>query len=268
MTRTKKTSKTTLATTTPARRIGARRMADVPPEILKQLNRGEIETASLTEMLAMDLRVLLRTVDASAARTVGDALAPGIGITQRMRTAGETLLATRGEGVIPTLASHPSDIVRGWAAYAINARPRKGLKNLLTAIRPLADDPNSGVREWAWLAVRPRIAAEIDETIVLLTSWTGDTSPYIRRFATEATRPRGVWCCHIDALKTEPERALPLLNPLHADGHKYVQDSVANWLNDAGKTRPDWVRGVCARWLKSSGTPQTRRICTRAQRRL
>lgn len=252
----------------PPRRTGARRVAEVPPDVLARLNRGEIETVNLTEMLAMDLRLLMHAVDAPTARAVRESLAPGIGITQRMRVAGEALLGARGEGIIRDLAGHPSDIVRGWCAYAIAAGTRTGLRGVLAAMKPLADDPNSGVREWAWLALRPRIAAEIDTAIGLLGAWTVHDSANIRRFASEATRPRGVWCCHIDTLKAEPQRALSLLEPLRADASKYVQDSVGNWLNDAGKSRPEWLQTVCGRWLRESDLPQTRRICTRARRNL
>ncbi|HMO25793.1 MAG TPA: DNA alkylation repair protein, partial [Tepidisphaeraceae bacterium] len=60
----------------------------------------------------------------------------------------------------------------------------------------------------------------------------------------------------------------PLLDPLMSDPHKYVQDSVSNWLNDAAKTSPDWVRQFCAAWTRRSPSAATARICKRAQRSL
>lgn len=62
--------------------------------------------------------------------------------------------------------------------------------------------------------------------------------------------------------------ALPLLDAVKSDAHKYVQDSVSNWLNDASKTNPEWVRQVCATWTQQSDTKHTRRIVTRATRSL
>ncbi|MDV8009649.1 DNA alkylation repair protein, partial [Rhodococcus sp. IEGM 1318] len=70
-------------------------------------------------------------------------------------------------------------------------------------------------------------------------------------------------------LKVDPDLGLPILTPLRADPSRYVQDSVANWINDAAKTNPDWARTQCRRWLTEyEANAATERIARRALRSL
>lgn len=140
------------------------------------------------------------------------------------------------------------------------------LEDKLAGIRPFAADYHFGVREIAWMAVRETIAHELQEAISLLREWVQDADANIRRFAIESTRPRGVWAKQIGALKENPAQALPLLEAVKSDPAKYVQDSVGNWLNDAAKTKPEWVLQVCDAWLEASDTKATRRIVTKSTR--
>jgi 3-methyladenine DNA glycosylase AlkC len=142
------------------------------------------------------------------------------------------------------------------------------LPQQLESVRRYAADTHFGVREIAWMAVRDAVIDSLDESIELLTPWVYDVDPNVRRFASELTRPRGVWCAQIEVLKAEPWRALPLLEPLRADTHRYVQNSVANWLNDASKTQGPWVDALCERWLRESPGEATRYIVKRASRTL
>lgn len=245
-------------------------MADIPVDVLVRLNAGELQTATLVEGLAIDLALLLRTVapEVGAGATARMDALRGAGITRRMAAAGAILLDRLGPAGFGRLAAHPADTARGWAAYLVAAIPDMPLTERLRMVRVLADDPHFGVREWAWLAVRPQIVADVDGAIAALQPWTGEPSANLRRFAVEATRPRGVWAAHIAALKQEPRLGLPLLAPVRADPSVYVQDSVANWLNDAGKSRPAWVRALCAEWRAADQSAATARICARATRNL
>lgn len=241
-----------------------RGVKDIPAERLAALNAGAPAT-TLTECLAVDFAALMRAAlpgTGEAALAEMAAAAP-LGITRRMALAARLIRDACGDA--GELRRHPSDSVRGWACFMIGADAAP-LAGKLAAIRPLADDPHFGVREWAWLALRPDLAAGLPEAIAILSGWTASPSANLRRFASESIRPRGVWCAHIGALKRDPAQALPVLEPLRADPAAYVQDSVGNWLNDAAKDQPGWVRALCARWESESPCAGTARIRKRALR--
>ncbi len=246
----------------------ALKVADIPRDRLDALNRGDVASAVLTECLAIDFATLMRAI---AADLPDDSLTAlqGKGITQRMALSARALLAQMDVAdVVKNFGAHPSDTVRGWVCYAIGAADGWGMEKRLHALRPFADDAHFGVREWAWLALRPHIAEDLPASLSLLTTWTSEASENLRRFASEATRPRGVWCAHLKPLVADPAKGLPLLEPLRADPALYVRNSVANWLNDAAKTQPDWVRGVCKRWQAESLCDETRYITRRGMRSL
>jgi len=116
------------------------------------------------------------------------------------------------------------------------------------------------------MSLRPEIDKNLNQSIKLLSQWASDKDENIRRFTTESTRPRGVWCKHIEALKERPELALPILEKLKSDSSKYVQNSVGNWLNDASKSKPEFVIEICEKWGKESPTKETEKIIKRAKR--
>ena len=253
-----------------APRKGISRRADIPPAIRNDLDQGIIQTATLAEGLAINFAPLLKASHPKLQKSVYDKVeaAATEGILRRMTLVGSLLFDHVGPKGIVHCQSHPSDTVRGWACYMVAAQSGLATKDRLKAIRPLADDDHFGVREWAWLAVRPQLAEDLLHSIDQLAKWAVLPSDRLRRFASESLRPRGVGCSHIAPLKKNPALALPILEPLHCDPSKYVQDSVANWLNDAGKSEPDWVREICARWQRKSADPATERICNRALRNL
>lgn len=260
-------------------RKGAFRIALIPAEVLDALNDGLLETVNLNEFMALELPRLARSVAGHvgldpASERLTDTLAM-LAAFKPMQRHGHIARALHDmtaqhperDAVAHQLATHPSDVARCWATQWI---PLSGLAlaEQLDAVRRFAADPHFGVREMAWMAVRDATIRSLDEALTLLFPWVADADPNIRRFASELTRPRGVWCAQIERLKAEPWLALPLLERLRADPSRYVQNSVANWLNDASRTQPGWVEDTCAHWLARSDVPETRYIARRAMRTL
>lgn len=264
-------------------RKGATKEANIPVEVQQLLHSGLIESVNLTEWLAVDHITLLEHV------------LPEVGLEKKLpvllleiketdsirgmkaiRLIGQRLYEfcstedapVTGSKPFMAIAEHCSDSVRCWGAYMAGGDGSMSIDEALSRIHRFAADSHFGVREIAWMAVRAHIESNLSEAISILSTWTTDTDANVRRFATEATRPRGVWTKHIEALKQSPWQALPLLEPLRSDPVKYVQDSVGNWLNDASKTNPDWVRELCERWTSESDSKATARIVSKAQRTL
>lgn len=260
----------------------ARRRSEVPADVLKALNTGKIESRNLVEWLVIDQAKLLKAIlpelgfaDEKSqkpllktARSLNEA-----GVMQRSTGIGAAFHAALADAadsaaIYDRMATHPSDVVRIWAAFADGANPQLTFVQRLKRVRKFAVDANAGVREIAWMCVRsPAPDALIDE-VHRLQPWAVHSHPFIRRFAIEVTRPCGVWCTHLKRLKEDPTPITELLDACNSDETKYVQDSVANWLNDASKSQPDWVQKTCDRWKSESSTPQTARIVHRALRTL
>jgi 3-methyladenine DNA glycosylase AlkC len=259
-------------------RKGARKVNEIPTEVLAQLNKGEIETVNLVEWLAIDLPGLAQHVlsqvglaEAIAAMTrdveaLKKSTTPQVMLAISNAISRELQERRDAAAIAKLISTHSSDSVRCWGAYLIGLNPKLSLEQKIEQIELFAADSHFGVREIAWMSVRPAIATDLEKAIELLEAWVSDPDENIRRFATEATRPRGVWCKHIEQLKSNPELALALLEPLKSDPSKYVQDSVGNWLNDASKSQPDWVKKLCQRWLEQCDRKATHRIAAKAQR--
>ena len=185
---------------------------------------------------------------------------------ERLRKIG-SLLCSQGLAR-PAVADRcwVSDTVRGWLAMAAS-EDTLDLGDLLVRLEPYATDHHFAVREWAWLAARPHVARDPDRALELLRAAVAGTDPLIRRFAVEVTRPRSVWGEHIPRLKAEPELAERLLDLAMCDPDEYVRRSVGNWISDAARSRPDWVRGFSGGWSQRCECTPTRRILTRVARR-
>jgi len=244
------------------------------------IDQGIMQTRNLAECLAVDQRTLAASIAPQLDGTLGKALVEAaqashsLGISKKVATIGQAL-GQWLEAASPQsrdqqhnlLFNHASDTVRGWSAFA-NAWTLRddGVESAVQSQLRFATDSHFGVREWAWLALRPQLAGDLPHSLALLQRHSTSSDPLVRRFCIEILRPRGVWCEHIARLKSEPEIAEGLLVPLLAEAEKYPQDSLANWLNDASKTRPDWVVRLFQRYPPACKA--SKRIYTRATRSL
>ncbi|MGC5743100.1 DNA alkylation repair protein [Chryseobacterium sp. NFX27] len=258
-------------------RKGARSVKDIPKDIMKQLNKGEIESANLTEWLAADQKLLLENFLRQYNRKeYFDPILEGISSLkkQTVNTINETIglglfneaLKNNDEEFLSVIPGHTSDLVRCWGTYMVGRNKALSIKEKLNKIQPFASDKHFGVREICWMAVRTEMIENLEEVLFILSGWTAHKDEYIRRFASESTRPRGVWCTHIAKLKENPELGLVILEPMKSDMSKYVRDSVGNWLNDASKSSPEFVFKTCERWLQESPAKETEYIVKKALR--
>lgn len=261
------------------KRKGARSTKDIPPDILEQLNKGEIETANLVEWLAVDQKSLLENLLIQYDRI--DYLNPIIEEIHQLKkqtvnTINEAIGTTifklttqnNDKEFIKIISTHQADLIRCWATYTIGKNENLSIDKTFEFLQPFAADKHFGVREISWMVTRKKIIHHLEESIYILKNWATHEDENIRRFASEATRPRGVWCEHIQELKAHPEKALSILEALKTDSSRYVQDSVGNWLNDASKSQPEFVKNLCIRWENESNTKETKYIIKKALRTL
>jgi len=260
-------------------RKGARKAQDIPIKVLELLNDGKIESVNLTEWLAIDHLKLINTsfLEIGISEKNIKLISEKIKIQKKPSTMNTTklvgstlydLYSTSKEinSIFDKLSSHLSDSIRCYAPYLKSLDEKLSINEKLNESEKLIADTHFGVREVVWMALRPEIDNNLEKSIDILNSWTNSKNENIRRFITESTRPRGVWCKHIDKLKEEPEIALPILRQLKSDKSKYVQDSIGNWLNDASKSKPEFVIELCNKWKIESPTKETERIIKRARR--
>ncbi|GGX03145.1 DNA alkylation repair protein [Aquimarina muelleri] len=255
------------------KRKGARSFKDLDKTVLEYLNKGNIQTANLIEWLAVDQLILLKNILTDLGKLDWyDSFYESISAQEKPSANSNTkvigltfLQLTNDPDIINYLSNHISDVPRCWAAYWLGSREIK-IDKKLEVILPFAADSHFGVREVAIFSSKDTIIDNLDIAIGILSKWTSSKEENIRRFAVEVIRPIGVWTKKIDELKESPEKAITILDPLKSDDSKYVRDSVGNWLNDASKTRPDWVLKVCNKWKTQSQTKETGYIIKKALR--
>lgn len=253
----------------------ARRIIEIPEQVMQALSDGYVETMNLTEWLASDRQLLLESILKQIDLDLGteaqslwtsellsqSALKQSFAIGKWLSSQIKV-----GDEAWRSLSTHPSDIVREWSAIIVGLADDISFARKLAWIKPFADDEHSGLREIAWLALRAEVIRDPVHAIKCLVPWTGSRNERLRRYASEITRPCGVWTSHVRQLKEQPELGLPILEPLLADDSRYVKNSVGNWLNDASKSQPGWVQATTALWLAKSTSVHTKYIVKRALR--
>lgn len=259
------------------KRKGFNSIKNIPKEIKEQLNLGVIESITLSEWLSVNQIFLLKSFLKENNRiTYIDKIDNNLNysdssivLNKRIgRFLYEMSIVNCDSDILDLLTNHISDRVRCWAISFILSENNLNIKDILDRIKIFANDDNFNVREFVWLSVRDYVINDLNNSLYLLKDWTKDPSPYIRRFASEVTRPIGVWSRHIEKLKTNPSLALHILEPLKSDTSRYVQNSVANWLNDVNKNNPRFVADLVNRWREESKTKETEYIAKRATRTL
>lgn len=256
-------------------RKGYNSISCIPEDVQEKLNLGLIESATLAEWLSVNQTILLKTFLKANNRTdyidkIEKHIDPKSSSIAQTHNIGKLLyeqsVIYSDNEMFEMLSGHVSDRVRCWAIYFALSENNLDINEVLLRIRRFATDSHFNVRELAWLSARDFIINDLDESISLLSNWAMDADENIRRFASEVTRPVGVWCRHIPRLKKEPTLGVPILECLKSDSSRYVQNSVANWLNDASKSDPYFVIDLTKRWYDESKTKETEYIIKRATR--
>lgn len=119
----------------------------------------------------------------------------------------------------------------------------------------------------AEFSIRPFLVRYPEATYTRLQTWARDGNVHVRRLVSEGTRPRLPWAPRLRAFQQDPTPVLALLELLKDDPERYVQQSVANNLNDIAKDHPEVVIDVAGRWLVDA-SPARRWIVTHALRSL
>ena len=194
-------------------RKGARKIQDIPKEVLDLLNKGKIPSVNLTEWLAVNqVELIKNTFPKIDLKDSINSLTRAIEQQKKPSTMGSIKIIGQNlyeysrqsknlEATIKNLSNHESDTIRCYATYLIALDSNLNILEKLEHSRKLIADKHFGVREIVWMALRPEIEKHLSESIEILSKWTNNQDENIRRFTTESIRPRGVWCKHIEKLK-------------------------------------------------------------------
>lgn len=106
-------------------------------------------------------------------------------------------------------------------------------------------------------AVRPFLTRYPELTMSRVHQWAESDSHNVRRLASEGIRPRLPWAKVHTPFVQDPSPIIPVLDRLYDDASLFVRKSVANNLNDIGRTHPELVLATASRWADSGTTHAT-----------
>lgn len=112
----------------------------------------------------------------------------------------------------------------------------------------------------AEFSLRPFLEKQPKRALEYLACWVDDPNVHVRRLVSEGTRPRLPWAGRLRTFDDCPDAMIGLLTRLRDDPHEYVRRSVANHLNDIGKSHPDLLVDVCARWMAAASEPRRKLV--------
>lgn len=118
--------------------------------------------------------------------------------------------------------------------------------------------------EWA---IRPYLERYPELTMSRVHQWAGSDSHNVRRLASEGIRPRLPWAKMYTPYVADPSPILSVLDLLYDDASLFVRKSVANNLNDIGRTHPELALATATRWA-AGGTPHAEWVVERGLRGL
>ncbi|OHO27894.1 hypothetical protein HMPREF2656_02905 [Corynebacterium sp. HMSC034B08] len=116
-------------------------------------------------------------------------------------------------------------------------------------------------------AVRPFLDRYPALTMPRVHQWAGSDSHNVRRLASEGIRPRLPWAKVYTPFVENPLPIIPVLDRLYDDASLFVRKSVANNLNDIGRTHPELALATASRW-SASGAPHAAWVVERGLRGL
>jgi len=97
-------------------------------------------------------------------------------------------------------------------------------------------------------AIRPFLESFTDKALQQMLIWSTNENKHVRRLASEGVRPRLPWAKKLQIFVDNPKLITPILENLKDDSSKYVQNSVANCLNDILKDNEDFTKIIIESW--------------------